>query len=94
MILTQIIINFLLTILMLLCGETIKACWKALNEEQKDSTTESTQRIFKLWKKKLKLKNKLRSESWNDWEGTPTKGKIELTLEKIKRAPREIREGV
>jgi len=60
----QTIINYLLTILMLLCGQTIKACWKALNEEQKDSTTESTQRIFKLWKKKLKLKIKIRILKW------------------------------
>lgn len=45
MILTWVIITFLSTIFMLLCGQTFKVHWKALNKEQKELATESTQGI-------------------------------------------------
>ena len=48
MILTQIIITFFSTIFILLCGQTIKAHWKVLNREQKESTVKIVQGNFKV----------------------------------------------
>jgi len=66
MILTLTIITFLSTILMLSFGQTIKACWEALNEEQKAEIVESVS------KKEVKLKNQLRSEPPDDCDGDST----------------------
>jgi len=53
----QVIITFLSTIFMLLCRQTIRSCWKALNEDQREAIVENAQGIFKVMKKELKSKN-------------------------------------
>jgi len=53
----QVIITFLSTIFMLLWRQTIRSCWKALNEDQREAIVENAQGIFKVMKKELKSKN-------------------------------------
>jgi len=58
---------------MLLYRQTIRNYWKALNEDQREATVESTQRIFKAMKKKLKPKNQLKAELQNNFKENSTK---------------------
>jgi len=57
---------------MLLCRQTIRSCWKALNEDQKEAIAESAQRISKAIKKKLKPRNQLKTEPLKNFEGNLT----------------------